>query len=110
MCSSDLLAFRAAGLAIAFGSPAGNARDVTLGVRPEHVRVTSGDEGWPATVNLVEPLGDETLVFLDHGGPASLIAKMHADEPIAAGDRRRFTFNPDKLLCFDGGTGERIRP
>jgi len=93
--------------------PAGLRRAVgpaTLGVRPEHVRVTSGDEGWPATVNLVEPLGDETLVFLDHGGPASLIAKMHADEPIAAGDRRRFTFNPDKLLCFDGGTGERIRP
>ena len=95
------------GVAVGVRRAVGSA---TLGVRPEHVRVTSGDEGWPATVNLVEPLGDETLVFLDHGGPASLVAKMHADEPIAAGDRRRFTFTPDKLLCFDGGTGERIRP
>jgi ABC-type sugar transport system ATPase subunit len=70
--------------------------------------VTSDAEGWTATVNLVEPLGDETLVFLDHGGPAPLVAKVHAEEEIAAGDRRRFTFNPTKLLFFDGETGARI--
>jgi ABC-type sugar transport system ATPase subunit len=86
----------------------GPARPAALGVRPEHVRVTSGDEGWAATVNLLEPLGDETLVFLDHGGPAPLVAKVHAEEQIGAGDRRRFTFDPEKLLFFDGETGGRI--
>ena len=89
---------------VAVGLP----RRATLGVRPEHVRMTSGDDGWPATVSLIEPLGDETLVFLDHGGPASLVAKVHPEEKIAAGDRRRFTFNRDKLLLFDGETGGRI--
>jgi ABC-type sugar transport system ATPase subunit len=88
----------------------GPAGRVTLGVRPEHVRVTSGDEGWASTVSLLEPLGDETLVFLDHGGSASLVAKVNAEERIATGDRRRFTFNPERLLFFDGETGGRITP
>ncbi len=82
----------------------------TLGVRPEHVLLTGGDEGWPAAVSLIEPLGDETLVFLDYGGPASLVAKVNAEEKIGTGDRRRFAFNTEKLLFFDGETGGRIVP
>jgi ABC-type sugar transport system ATPase subunit len=88
-------------------SAAGSARPATLGVRPEHVRLTDAPEGWPATVTLIEPLGDETLVFLDCGGLGSLVAKMDAEEKIAPGDRRRVTFRRDKLLFFTE-TGERV--
>jgi ABC-type sugar transport system ATPase subunit len=102
------LVFRAAGLAIAVGSPAGNARDVTLGVRPEHVRLRDGTDAWPATVSLLEPLGDETIVFLDYGGPTSIVAKVDPEEKIAVGDRRRFAFDREKLLFFDETSGERI--
>ena len=90
------------------GRARGPARRVTLGIRPEHVHVTAGEEGWPATASLIEPLGDETLVFLDHGAATSLVAKVHAEEKIAAGDRRRFAFNPEKVRFFDAETGERI--
>ena len=86
---------------------AGPARPVTLGVRPEHVRVTDEPEGWSATVTLIEPLGDETLVFVDCGGQGSLVAKMNAEEKIAPGDRRRVTFRRDRLLFFDEA-GERL--
>jgi ABC-type sugar transport system ATPase subunit len=86
------------------------ARRVTLGVRPEHVQVTSADTGGAATVSLIEPMGDETLVFIDYGGPASLVAKVDPEDKIATGDRRRFAFKEDKLLFFDGETGERIAP
>ena len=41
----------------------------TLGIRPEHVRLTRDGPGPSATVSLTEPMGDETLVFLEYGGP-----------------------------------------
>ncbi|MBI4608045.1 MAG: ABC transporter ATP-binding protein [Candidatus Rokubacteria bacterium] len=92
-------------------APAG--RGAALGVRPEHVRLADGEgatpgPSWPATVSLTEPMGDETLVFLDYGGPVSLVAKVDAEEKVAAGDRRRFGFNLDRLRFFDAATGERI--
>jgi multiple sugar transport system ATP-binding protein len=80
----------------------------TLGVRPEHVRLTADGEGWPATVSLIEPMGDETLVFLDYGGPTSIVAKVDAEEKLAVGDRRRFTFRTDRVVFFDPATGDRV--
>jgi len=82
------------------------AGPAALGVRPEHVRLGTGD-GWKATVTLIEPLGDETLVFLDYGG-ASLVAKVDPQADVAVGDQRTFAFNPAKLVFFDGVSGERI--
>jgi ABC-type sugar transport system ATPase subunit len=101
--------FTAGPLRLRAGS-GGPARRATLGVRPEHVWVTAGDEGWASTVSLIEPLGDETLVFLDCGGSASLVAKVSAEETIAVGDHRRVAFKTEKLLFFDGETGGRIAP
>jgi ABC-type sugar transport system ATPase subunit len=89
------------------GGP-GPARAVTLGVRPEHVRLTSVADGGRATVSLLEPLGDETLVFLDYGGAGSLVAKVDVEDALALGDRRGFTFRRDRILFFDGATGDRV--
>jgi ABC-type sugar transport system ATPase subunit len=106
------------GAALVFESPAVRlelkdggplpARPVTLGVRPEHVRLTSEASGGRATVSLLEPLGDETLVFLEYGGAGSLVAKVDAEEPVAVGDRRGFTFRRDRIVFFDTASGERI--
>jgi ABC-type sugar transport system ATPase subunit len=105
----DTLRFEAAGGALALSRrERADAGAATLGVRPEHVRLSPDGEGWPATVSLIEPMGDETLVFLDYGGPASIVAKVDAEEKVAVGDRRRFGFRPDKLAFFDTATGERI--
>ena len=105
----DALRFEAAGGRLDLGRRAqAGASAVTLGVRPEHVRLSPDGEGWPAAVSLIEPMGDETLVFLDYGGPASVVAKVEAEEKVAVGDRRRFGFRPDKLVFFDAATGERI--
>jgi len=86
----------------------GGSGAAVLGVRPEHVRFADGREGWPATVSLIEPLGDETLLFLDYGGPSSLVAKVDAEEKVAVGDRRSFTFRLDRVVLFDATTGERL--
>jgi len=42
-------------------------REVVLGVRPEHVRVAP-DGPWRLPVQVVEPLGNETLLYLQAGG------------------------------------------
>jgi multiple sugar transport system ATP-binding protein len=105
----DALRFQAPGGSLDLGRRDGDrAGAVTLGVRPEHVRLAPDGEGWPAAVSLIEPMGDETLVFLDYGGPASIVAKVDAEERVAVGDRRRFAFRPDKLVFFDTASGERI--
>jgi ABC-type sugar transport system ATPase subunit len=82
-------------------------RPATLGIRPEHVRLTPDSDG-RATVSLTEPLGDETLVFLDYGGPSSLVAKVKAEDKLAVGDRRGFTFRGDRIVFFDTTAGDRI--
>ena len=67
---------------------------------PSTCGLADGPEGWPATVSLIEPLGDETLVFLDYGGPASLVAKVDAEEKVAVGDRRRFALPPRRIVLL----------
>jgi ABC-type sugar transport system ATPase subunit len=80
----------------------------TLGTRPEHVRLTTDGPGSSATVSLTEPMGDETLVFLEYGGPTSLVAKVDAEDKVAVGDRRGFSFRGDRIVFFDTATGDRI--
>ncbi|HSF32365.1 MAG TPA: ABC transporter ATP-binding protein [Candidatus Tectomicrobia bacterium] len=79
---------------------------ISLGVRAEHVSVD--DTGAPAVVRLMEPLGDETLVFFDYGGDHELVAKMGGDCDLKVGDRIRFRFNAQGVLFFDTPDGIRL--
>jgi multiple sugar transport system ATP-binding protein len=103
----DAIRFKAAGVTLDPGRRERTSA-AALGVRPEHVRLAPDGEGWPAAVSLIEPMGDETLVFLDYGGPASIVAKVDAEEKVAVGDQRRFTFRIDRVVFFDGASGARI--
>jgi ABC-type sugar transport system ATPase subunit len=86
--------------AAAVGSP------IALGIRSEHVYL--GDTGAPAEVQLTEPLGDETLVFVDYGGARDIVAKMRGDCDLKVGDRVRFRFHASGILYFDGHDGTRL--
>ena len=77
-------------------------------IRPEHVRLTGDGPGPSATVSLTEPMGDETLVFLEYGGPTSLVAKVDAEDKVAVGDRRGFSFRGDRIVFFDTASDDRI--
>ena len=57
-------------------------------------------------MSLVGPLGDETLVFLDYGGPAWLVAKVGAEDKVAVGERRRFTLHPTRSCSSTVATRE----
>jgi multiple sugar transport system ATP-binding protein len=88
------------------------AGPVTLGIRPEHVRVRR--DGAPAAdidlpVRLVEPLGKDTLLYFDIGSerPFIVITEGLSMAEMDAGDRVGLTLTRDYLFLF-GPDGRRI--
>jgi multiple sugar transport system ATP-binding protein len=76
-----------------------------LGIRPEHVRVAKG-EGHPAVVELVERLGDRTLIYahLDSGLP--ITAEDSGFSRVRMGDRIVVQLDGDGVHLFGpDGTG-----
>ena len=79
---------------------------INLGVRSENVSI--GDEGAAADVRLIEPLGDETLVFFSCGDEEFLVAKVDAEREFSPGDQIRFGFQSGAIHFFDAESGARL--
>ena len=107
---ADPLRFQAADLDLelpaAATSGASTGRDICLGVRSEHVRL--GSQGVAGRVQLTEPLGDETLVFFEYGGPSQLVAKYRGERTFRVGEDIAFDFDPRGVLVFDAESGARL--
>lgn len=73
----------------------------TLGVRPEGVRLDGVVGGYPARVTLVEPLGKETLVYLDYGSERLLIAVANPGFRVEEGASVEFDVRGGRLYLFD---------
>src|SRR5437773_10797563 len=75
--------------------------EIYLGVRPEHVSLVAPDQGvGGAEVRGVEPLGPDTLVRVDAGGPA-LVARVHGIPDLRPGDRVGVKLDRRQLHLFD---------
>jgi len=74
----------------------------TLGVRPEAVRLAGARGHHPARVTLVEPLGKETLVYLNYGPEALLVAVTPPGVRVDEGANLSFDFDGGRLYLFDG--------
>jgi multiple sugar transport system ATP-binding protein len=81
-------------------------RQVFFGARAEHIITGHGDNH--ATVKLVEPLGDGTLVFCDYGGESMLVVKVDSEAELQPGSKLQFTFDPVRSHLFDAASGARI--
>jgi multiple sugar transport system ATP-binding protein len=92
-------------------------QSLALGIRPEHLSVTSSDE--PASdsvpslrvqVTLVEPLGRENLIrthlWDDHSQILNLIVSSHVYPQ--TGELLAVRFEPDNLHVFDPTTSKRL--
>jgi len=87
----------------------GTRTAMEIGVRPEdvHVRLTP-HPGWTeARVQVVEPIGNETIVVIDSGGQ-SVVARAAADLTIGPGQPVWFHFEESRLLIFESETGKRL--
>jgi sn-glycerol 3-phosphate transport system ATP-binding protein len=79
---------------------------LTIGIRPEHIRIDP--EGVPLRVDLIEPLGSETLVHgrLAAQGEAPLVVRLAGKAP--EGDVLPVAFPPDAIHVFDAVSGLRL--
>ena len=79
---------------------------LVLGVRSEHVTVNAGENN--GRVQIIEPLGDATLVFFEFGGASRLVAKVDPELSFASGDNLTFGFEPENCHLFDVDSGARL--
>jgi multiple sugar transport system ATP-binding protein len=80
---------------------------VVVGVRPEHLRPTSG-AGLPATINVLEPTGPETHIYAKLG-ELEVCAITGERLALKAGDAVTLAFAPQHAHLFDVQTGKAIR-
>src|SRR5215472_9163871 len=85
--------------------------DIAMGVRPEDLRVASGDDPggfcFDAAVEVVEKLGSEIVLDMQVGRDM-LVAAVEPTARAQRGDRLRLALNPDRLHFFDLASGAAI--
>ena len=88
-----------------------DARDLVLGVRPEHVTVGDAARSLPYNseieVEIVEPMGSETVAWTSVGGQ-SFTFRADADLGLKPGQKVLIGFEPGRASVFDAAKGTRI--
>ncbi len=88
------------------GRAAGGGRAVTLGLRPEHLRLDPAGDA--LLVDLTEALGGVSYAHLVSGTGERLVVEERGDERARRGQRVGLRFEPARAMLFDAGTGARI--
>ncbi len=87
-----------------------NGGPLVFGIRPEDVELAPEASDWdwlPASVYVVEPLGDRTIVDM-HLGSASVKVKADPEFSARSGDHLVMRFDPARFHLFDKVTGEAL--
>jgi multiple sugar transport system ATP-binding protein len=92
-------------------------REVVLGIRPECITEPTRHFGdatdttltIPASVEMIEPTGAETIVVLRLGNERAL-GRVSADLRPRLNETARFAIDARKINLFDPSTGDRIAP
>jgi multiple sugar transport system ATP-binding protein len=75
-----------------------------IGFRPEHIELANGQAGstvrFPATVDVVEYLGNEVLIHAQTEG-SEIVAVLPSDRKVAVGDNIQMAVPMEKLHIFD---------
>ncbi len=94
-----------------FGAPQVADRPATLGIRPEHVVTGSLAQEAPVLaevdVELVEPMGSDTLVWAQAAGKPFRI-RMDGQARVHPGDTLTIGLDPARASLFDAKTEERL--
>jgi multiple sugar transport system ATP-binding protein len=103
----DGTAFTSNGIRFDLGEAAHghNGKAVTVGLRPEHL--TPADQGFEATIAVVEPTGSE-IHLVSRVGDRDIVSVVRERQPFSVG--QTVTLKPDVSLVhlFDAQTGARL--
>lgn len=94
----------ATGLQVAHGRALAQGSEVLLGVRPDDLRPGSDHTIVEGRVTVREPLGPETLIYVETTG-GEIIAKADGRTPPQVGDLVRLGAAPENMHLFDAATG-----
>lgn len=96
-------------LPLAAGDDALDQRELMLGLRPEQLALATEADSTVllARVEVTEPTGPDTLVFVTING-TKVCCRVAPDQAPAAGETIRLVFDASKALLFDAQSGERL--
>jgi multiple sugar transport system ATP-binding protein len=103
--------FRSADLVIRVKCEAPSASAAILGVRPQHLEITSdttADGLLKGEVGVVEPMGNEQIVYVTLAGGERAVAVAPVQPRIMAGQGVTIRVRPEGLHIFDAESGRRI--
>ncbi|MBH0047345.1 ABC transporter ATP-binding protein [Pseudoalteromonas sp. NZS11_1] len=92
------------------GSPKMNFIDVPqnedanvscIGIRPEHITLSTEQGTWTGTVGVIEHLGSESFLHINIEGKGTVTVKADGDCPLKYGDSIYLSAPADKVLKFD---------
>ena len=87
----------------------GASESLTLGIRPEDIRIAADNEDViTIEVDVVEPLGDQSFIYFDIGDQ-TCTASVSGEEYIREGQQIDIVFPLDRIHIFDGRSGEAIK-
>ena len=88
-----------------------NAKSVTIGIRPEDVRVSSSGEGLAVEVDVVEELGADGYLYGHtevEGSRVDIVARVDGRSHPDAGDKVFILPEPNHIHTFDTESGLRL--
>ncbi|HEY6895056.1 MAG TPA: TOBE domain-containing protein, partial [Rhodanobacteraceae bacterium] len=86
-----------------------SGRQVTVGIRPEHLAACAEREAvLSGPVEMVEQLGADALVHVAHGSNTVIARVPHGAAP-SVGSTYCLTADPARVFAFDAATGSRLR-
>jgi multiple sugar transport system ATP-binding protein len=89
-------------------------KPVLLGIRPEDIELAqfakTDESTWsfPAIIDIVEPMGPETNLYLQTGAHTIVCRSQRALDHREAGHRLQFEMNLKKVHLFDPNSGKRV--
>ncbi|WP_136659802.1 ABC transporter ATP-binding protein [Nitratireductor sp. XY-223] len=74
----------------------------TIGVRPEHLALSTDGGTWEGTVGVAEHLGSDTFLHVHIDGVGALTVRTQGEAGLNHGDRAHITPDPERIHRFDG--------
>ena len=82
------------------GAVAARHGAATVGIRPEHLQISTGAGDWKATVGVAEHLGSDTFLHVNADGVGPLTVRADGEISVRHGDTVFLTPDPTKLHRF----------
>ncbi len=82
------------------GAAASKRNAACIGVRPEHITVSTTEGEWTGKVNVAEHLGSDTFLHVEVEGIGQVTARAEGELSVKHNDNVRLTPLPDKIHRF----------